>query len=225
MHITDPFAVHLRLTQQCKSTLLQFKRRERDSGGNRCECESCPVAIACVLQNLGLQELLPHSVVLRSRKVKLVNALGQCLAQSENLMIISYSVVIVIIAIMHEGVSDYWPWLKEPHTWVNLLYDLRQSLSLSRTQFSQLISKVPPNINFPPFWSFLTALFLLSLFPFKLCPGWCSLPCPGGEGHPCLPREGSSRKVLGKVRIQGQSLSEPRKVNRERNEKNKLLLI
>ena len=53
-------------------------------------------------------------VVVRGKKVKHVNALGQCLAQSESLMIISYIVVVVIviiiIIIMHQDHSDHWAW-------------------------------------------------------------------------------------------------------------------
>lgn len=50
-------------------------------------------------------------VAVRSKEVKHVNALGQCPAQSESLVIISYTLVIVInIIIMYQDHSDYWAW-------------------------------------------------------------------------------------------------------------------
>lgn len=120
-------------------------------------------------------------VAVRSKKVKHANALGQCLAQSESLMIISYIVVVVIvinIIIMHQDHSDYWAWWKSLTLGSTCYVTLDQSLFLSRPQFPHLLSKVPPSINFPLFWSFLMALFLLSLFSFRARPGWCSPLAP-----------------------------------------------
>lgn len=70
------------------------------------------------------------------------------------------------------------------------------------------------------------ASFLLGLDTARACPGWClSLaPLPSGDCHPCLPASDSDGEVLGKVRIRGQSLSGPGKINRKGNEKNKLWL-